>query len=295
MRSRAWTFISAGESIGTIIAFVCCPLLVQSFGWPSIFYFSAVLSLAWLVLFGLLGSHRPDVKPRFGSVSPRELVYIQRRTSRDLQENVRSPFPWKNVFTSVSYWSCVTTHVCFNYSGYLALSWIPDYFKTKFGVDSGTLAVTALLPYAALFILTNVAGILSDYVQRKGLSLTHTRKLANTIGLGVQAFFFWMLCGLGPNDLVLAVVYLTLAVGFGGFAAAGYWVSYLDMSSEHGATMLGIGNSIATIPGILGQIITGAILHNHPDDWSLVYTIVACVNIFGMLVYIFGFSLNRTY
>jgi len=176
----------------------------------------------------------------------------------------------------------------------LALSWIPTYFKEKFDVDAATLAVTAVVPYITLMVMSNVAGIASDALQKRGLSRQTARKLANTCGMISQAGFFWLLSGLGstPKDMIMAVVYLSLAVGLGGFVYAGYWVSYLDMSPVHGMVLLGIGNSIATIPGILGQMITGDILSSHKNDWQLVFGIVALVNIVGAIVFLIGFSLR---
>merc|ERR1712046_532105 len=112
----------------------------------------------------------------------------------------------------------------------------------------------------------------------------------NTFGLVVQAFFFWLLSRLDSSaeSMHWAVIYFICAIGFGGAIYAGYWVNYLDLSPEHGMLSLGIGNSIATIPGIVGQIVTGQILADRPNDWGLVYSIVAAVNIFGALVFLVG-------
>jgi hypothetical protein len=53
------------------------------------------------------------------------------------------------------------------------------------------------------------------------------------------------------------VACLTLGVGLGGFAASGYWANFLDLSKTHSGQLLGLSNSIATIPGIVGNELTG--------------------------------------
>ena len=45
-------------------------------------------------------------------------------------------------------------------------------------------------------------------------------------------------------------------------------------------------HSIATIPGIAGNMITGAILSGHEDDWGLIFSIGAGINIFGAIVFL---------
>eukprot|EP00392_Amoebophrya_sp_AT5.2_P005935 g5945.t1 len=55
-RSRAWAWSFAGESVGTVLAMLVCPLCAELFGWPSIFYLSAGLGFAWIKLFDHMAS-----------------------------------------------------------------------------------------------------------------------------------------------------------------------------------------------------------------------------------------------
>merc|ERR1712124_116674 len=107
-----------------------CPLLVKSLGWQSIFWVSSLLSLCWLAFFALLASSTPEVKPTIGQISSAELEHIQAVRESSSQGSV-SPLPWKRLLTTLPFIANVATHCCYNYCGYLAISWVPAYFKDK--------------------------------------------------------------------------------------------------------------------------------------------------------------------
>ena len=67
------------------------------------------------------------------------------------------------------------------------------------------------------------------------------------------------MCGFYGNSIGWAVTFLTLSVGSAGFAAAGYHVNYLDISPKYAGIVIGIANTIATIPGLVGPQVAKAI------------------------------------
>jgi hypothetical protein len=120
----------------------------------------------------------------------------------------------------------------------------------------------------------------------------------NAIGFVLPAICFLLLSTLKPchvgddiwhsgcADFYYASILLTLGIGLGGFAFSGYWVNFSDISPRYSGHLLGISNSIATIPGIAGNLVTGAILHGHKHDWGLVFSLGAGINIMGALVFV---------
>jgi len=53
----------------------------------------------------------------------------------------------------------------------------------------------------------------------------------------------------------------------------GFWVNMLDVCPESAVTLMGFSNTVATIPGIVGQPITQAILDSSgsSEPWVLVF------------------------
>lgn len=57
-----------------------------------------------------------------------------------------------------------------------------------------------------------------------------------------------------------SVACLTLAVAIGGLAWSGFSVNHLDIAPQFAGLLMGISNTIATIPGIASPIITGEVI-----------------------------------
>ena len=77
-------------------------------------------------------------------------------------------------------------------------------------------------------------------------------------GLCIPAMFL-LLCSFYGNTAGWAITFLTLSVGCTCFGVAGYHVNYLDISPKYAGILMGISNTIATIPGFVGPQVAKAI------------------------------------
>ena len=71
-----------------------------------------------------------------------------------------------------------------------------------------------------------------------------------------------IIAGYTTNWLV-AVVCLTLAVGGGGFAFSGFFINHLDIAPPFAGILMGLSNTVATLPGIISPLLTGVIVQHH--------------------------------
>ena len=157
------------------------------------------------------------------------------------------------------------------------------------------------------------------------MSASCVRKTMNTIGMGGCALFFLLLaCEVpaalvpvpspgppGPNASMLepcndttqtfknatstnvatSATLLALAIGIGGVAGGGgYWPTIGDLSPEFSQVLVGISNSIASIPGIIGVSLVGNILSNSHNDWSVVFKVASIIEAVGALIFLFFVS-----
>lgn len=74
-----------------------------------------------------------------------------------------------------------------------------------------------------------------------------------------------VIAGYTTNWLV-AVVCLTLAVGGGGFAFSGFFVNHLDIAPPFAGILIGLSNTVATLPGIISPLLTGVIVQHHVSN-----------------------------
>ena len=323
-RSRAWSFVVSGEAVGTIIALVLGPFAAQFYGWQSVFWISGSSSLVWLVLFVLLTTSLPEQHPR---ITAKELAFIEEtkpRSSPSLSSTFlpsaqpsaeSSPPPWGEILTNKRLLFVVATHCCYNFGYYVCLSWIQKFFAICYHANYNNLGVLSVLPYIAIFFCLMVAGNVADRVEIYfNWSATTLRKVFNTIGMGGAGFFFFLLSLHAPTHIdpsttngtttpsssahavdlggaTTAAVLLACAVGIGGFASgAGYWVALGDLSTEYSSICVGISNSVASIPGIVGGNMVGSLLTSTQNDWSLVFQIAAGVEVLGAVIFLVGGS-----
>lgn len=86
--------------------------------------------------------------------------------------------------------------------------------------------------------------------------------LSGSVGTSV----FLVLVGYVECNHALAVLCISLSVGFIGFQASGSLISHLDIASNYAGTLMGITNMLAAIPGFVGPTIVGWITDDNVRD-----------------------------
>ena len=66
---------------------------------------------------------------------------------------------------------------------------------------------------------------------------------------------FLVLGGYFGNTVLLALTFLSLALFFGGMVMAGFNSNHLDIAPKYAGILMGITNTAATVPGILGPYV----------------------------------------
>ena len=81
---------------------------------------------------------------------------------------------------------------------------------------------------------------------------------------------FLLLCGYFGTTPLKAVSLLTIAVGFQGWALAGFNINHLDIAPRFSGVLMGMSNCVATLPGFLGPVVAKAITNrvSHNIYWE---------------------------
>lgn len=83
-----------------------------------------------------------------------------------------------------------------------------------------------------------------------------------------------------------SITCISLSLGCGGFAWAGFSINHLDIAPQYAAILMGISNTIGTIPGIVSPAITGVIVKDGTEaEWQMVFLITAGVYMAGAVSY----------
>ncbi|KAG7240475.1 hypothetical protein INR49_026841 [Caranx melampygus] len=101
-----------------------------------------------------------------------------------------------------------------------------------------------------------------------------------------KCFSIVVAAGYTGCNYTLAVTFLTISSSLGGVSASGFNINHLDIAPSYAGILLGITNTFATIPGMVGPVIARALtVHNTIEEWQTVFYIAAGINLFGALVY----------
>ncbi|CAI5709329.1 unnamed protein product [Hyaloperonospora brassicae] len=282
-RSRLVTLVASGSDLGTISALIISPAIMAASGWQRIFGVFGAFSFVWVVAYVFRGASRPEDDPRI-TVEERTFILRNRIANPSTTCQHRADLDihtlnWRVLLTSRPAWAIYVAHMCYNYSWYILLGWIPQYFGQVLNLDltkKGGLA--AALPYMCGYIGTLLFGRLGDLLVTRGYRALHVRQVMNAFSFLGCACFLVLLRFANSAPAAVAVLCMTLFTGRA--AMAGYWVNMIDVAPNHAAHIMGVSNTFGTIPGIIGNLVTGAILQA-TGSWDLVFAVAALVLVFG--------------
>ena len=172
-----------------------------------------------------------------------------------------------------------------NWTYYLLLTWLPNYLKRRLDLDIEKVSSLALIPYLACFVGSNLGGSLCDYLIARGVKVRWVRRGAVILGDLVPAVALIM-AGFTTNA-TFVVILLTISLGFNGLTQTGFACTPLDVAPHLSGVLMGVQNTIATLPGILAPLLTGDMVNNNNDalHWQEVFYLAAGIGLFGVVTY----------
>lgn len=281
------TFMTSGQDLGSVLANVISPRLVELGVW-CVFSFWGGLAVLWLLAYLALGASAPEVHTRCKRSG--EALWIQQHrgcgdfNDRQLSE---SPLP-RRLLSEPCIWGIFAGHVGVNYAWYVMLSWMPTFFKGRFQLDLADSPLILAMPYVASWAGGILGGFISDKAVGRGFRTRHVRKFMQVTGALCNAVFLQLAAS--ASTAGQAAFWISFAAFFGKLQNAGYWVNMVDVCPETAATVMGMSNTIATIPGIIGQPITQALLNGSggersADAWRAVFGIGGAVAAVGAAIF----------
>lgn len=286
-RSRAIGILFSMIPLGSVFALLATPWLVQHFGWPSAFYVFGAIGFVWWAAWQRFATRTPEMHP---GVSPDELKLIRDGADTGLPD--ATPPPMGALLRTPAVWAIIVCHFAANWGSYVLLAWMPTYINQGLGVDFAAVGIFTMIPSLVSFFAMNAGGWVADRLIQGGMDVTRVRKLMQTIGFGG---FAAVLAVVGYVDSVpLAIALMSLGNIFGGATAGGFGVNHLDIAPRGAGIIMGLSNTAATVPGIVGVYISGLILQA-TGSWTLVFQTAAGVLIAGLLVYLLCASSKRLF
>uniref|UniRef100_A0A915PEA0 Major facilitator superfamily (MFS) profile domain-containing protein n=1 Tax=Setaria digitata TaxID=48799 RepID=A0A915PEA0_9BILA len=280
----------AGSQIGNTAVMPLSGLLCKygfAGGWPSIFYVLGVVGILWCVLWFYTVADQPSRSRR---ISKKELNYIENSLGDIVVSDTRKAkqqVPWLSIVKSVPVWAIFCGHFAGDWGAYIMMTSLPLFMRDVLGLDFDSLGFLTAIPYISYFIFINLGGFVADKLQNANiLSALATRRLAMIVALGSQAIFLVAsgYCGCGQETIV--IIFLTLGMGLSGVQYAGFVVNYLDIAPSFAGPILGIGNTISCIAGVISPVMVGKLTPTGSQkEWQLVFWITAGILSAGTIIF----------
>jgi MFS family permease len=244
-RGFANALLDAGSKLGPAAATLVGALVVDRFGWRTLFLCLGFGGLIWLLPWA---AWVPETgTPATGTPGTREdgnlpgVLDIMRRREA---------------------WGTCLGMFALGYVWYFLLSWLPSYLVAERGFSMRTVAVLGSLPFVSMAASSLLAGWLSDRWIASGAPVALVRKTFVMGGL--------LLCSvtLLPAAAVrqprLSILLLILSCSALGLFTSNVWaITQTLAGTAASGTWTGIQNAIGNLGGVVSPALTGMIV-----DWT---------------------------
>jgi ACS family D-galactonate transporter-like MFS transporter len=254
-RAFATSIYDSGARAGSVLALPLCTWIIASFGWRASFIVTGLIGVVWAVAWNRMYRH-PSKHPK---VSQEERDYIIAGQAAVNPAAVGPKVPWRSLFKYRTVWGMMIGFFCLNFVIYFFVTWFPTYLRDGRGFTAVKTGIYGMIPGLFAMVAGWAGGQTSDFLVRRGMSLTKARKIpivggmamASSIGLAVIV-----------PSAAGAVALLALSYGSLCFAAASIWSLPADVAPtpRHVASIGGIQNFASNTAGICITYIVGKLL-----------------------------------
>ncbi|WP_353558129.1 MFS transporter [Paraburkholderia terrae] len=278
-RGFATSVYVMGQYIGTPLFTGLLLWISSAYGWRSVFFatgaFGIFFSLVWFRAYRDPSRHR--------SVNAAELQYINEGQGRPSQK-AREKFNWRIAFKLLGYRQVLAICLgkfCNNTLLVFFTTWFMTYLVEARHMSMIKVGIFQALPFMGATLGILVAGSLSDFFIRRGVSISAARKAPLIIGtlLGATIVFVNFV---ESNELVIAI--LTIAF----FAQGVGSMSWAAVSEIAPPQYVGLTSSItslaANIAGVTTPLMIGYITH-HTGHFYWALNLMGAICLLGTLSY----------
>jgi MFS transporter, ACS family, D-galactonate transporter len=273
-RARAIAVVFSASQLGLVVGAPIAAFILARMGWQAVFYWigggSLLTTIAWFWLY-------PE----------KRITYSSRNTNRGER------IAWRTLLRHRSTWGIAFGHMGYLYAFFFFVSWFPTYLVMERNMTVLRSGIIGALPFLVGMLGTLGGGWLGDYMIKRGISTTVSRK--SILGTGLIGATVLVVAAAFARETWLAVTLLTVSVGSLRLVTASGNAISIDLAPPSlVGSLASIQNFFGNIGGLLAPIVTGYILQS---TGSFVGALVAAggMALFGALSYLFLVGKLETY
>ncbi len=237
-RATATGFCLSGTKLGMAAVPVVMGFLMTTWNWRAAFMITGTASLLWCAAWYFF--YKEDSEQ-----------------SHHVTKAQQAAIPWKQLLANRTVFGLMTTKFFLDYLWVLFVSWLPAYLVMERGFSIIKMGLYASIPWVLSFVAQPAMGFFSDWLIKRGVSITKSRKYTL---VGSQLVAALVVAVGFVDDPLLAVILLTINI-IGESASAGImWTILAEVAPKGmGGTVSSAINTVSSIAGVLAPTITGFI------------------------------------
>jgi len=260
-RARSTAFDLAAVPLASVIGAPLISHLIVTLSWQMMFFILGSLGIVWSFFWLWLFTDYPQNNKRVG---PEELLHIREgkppeagRSDAEIRSHELSlgKSTWKFMLLNPALMANNYAFFAFGYLLFFALTWLPEYFESTYGVHLKQVGWFLIAPWLTSAILLVTAGFISDRIWKKTGSMRAARSHLIWICQLLSAACFVPVVMI--HDMQIALLLISLGLGLGLMPNACFYALNSDLAKDRAATSLGIMDFFFAAAGILSPILTG--------------------------------------
>lgn len=237
----------SGSRFGAAFALPVIAWLVETIGWRPSFVVLGIIGVAWACFWYLWFRDDPETHPRI-TQEEKDLILRTRQQAVAGPGQVAS-LSAGTLLGSSNVWLLMGQYFCSNFTFFFCLSWLFPYMKSRYALGMIETGLYAAMPPLAGALGNWVAGLLVDWLYRRGRWIPSRRIpailgfLLSAAGLVVSVFMDTPLGAIGCLSVAVFGADMTLAPS---------WSACIDIGRRHSGAVSGTMN----MAGNLGSFVT---------------------------------------
>lgn len=255
---------------------------VSAWGWHYVFFTTGAVG----ILIGLWWLRSVREPQRDHRVNAAELEYIAAGGGLPTMGDSPQPFRWKQVGAIAANRMMIGVYIgqfCLTSITWFFLTWFPTYLIEAKGMSILKVGLVAALPAVAGCIGGLIGGLWSDWMLKRGFSLTAARKTPIICGLVLSSTIVVANYVQSTTIVILVMSIAFFAKGVGNLG----WCIVGDVSPRRA---MGISGGIFNLCGNLASIVTPLAIGwmiKSTGSFEVALTYVAALSILGACSYLF--------
>lgn len=265
-RGTGSAIFNSAQYFATVLFAPIMGWITYSMGWRYTFWFMGAVGLIAAAGWWRY-AHRPREHPR---MTQAELDYIadggglidMDSAPAAAQKRASAASTWASIKVLLSHrtlWGLYAGQFFINTLTYFFITWFPVYLVQERGMSILQAGILASAPAVCGFLGGLTGGIWSDWLVRRGFSLTAARKIPVVVGMLTSISI--VLCNYVSSE-VMVILFMSLAFFGKGVGALG-WAVVADVAPRETAGLSGgLFNMFGNMSSILTPIIIGGIIQS---------------------------------